>query len=344
MRVGALNIVLGSYSFLLSIFYIPIFYNGATNTRWAWLAVVTPILLLFLDKQKFTLLHFVGSLFVLFAFVSLHWAFNLYDGLNEFLKLLILLQVFILGSRLIDLRPIFIGLAIGLTFGIFNLPKGMLVNPNILADAALLTITGLIVYKLWWFIPTVIPSFILSGSRGAIVAALVTLAAFTWNKNRLYGYLILGIAVLFVGTLFLFKIQFGGIQERLYIYEDTIRGFSFIGNGIGSFHSVFPYFSENIDTFKSRPRYAHNDLMQIVFELGIFGFALAMIFVSMLLRTNSNEKYIIFTFTILSLFSFPLYMPMSAFIFSIVAGHMSRNWCSIFDYDVSSRMVRLERI
>lgn len=336
-RVGALNIILCSYSFLLSIFYVPFFFSGATNTRWAFLAVTTPILILILERQSFTLLHLIGLSFCIFSLFSLLWTFNFYDSIDNLINLFIIAQIFVLGNRLNDLKPIFLGLGFGIAISSFytfilNYEGGLFINRNILADAAILTIVGLIIYKLWWLIPLALPSA-LTGSRAVIIAALASLAAFVWNKNKFakYGILILIIFVVVASIIFDYRI--GSIIQRLELWKDIVNGFSLLGNGYGSLYSAYPYFSEAIDTLKERPRYAHNDLIQIVFELGICGYILAILFISILLRININEKYIIFTFIILSLFSFPFHMPVSAFIFSIVAGYMSRNRNSIFNYN-----------
>jgi hypothetical protein len=346
MGVGALNIVLGSYSFLLSVFYIPQFFHGATNTRWGLLAVTTPILLLALKPLgKFTLLHLIGLTFLVLSFLSLIWTFNFYDSIDKLISFLIVAQLFVLGTRLdhINLKWIFIGLALGLAVSLVNWPKGLFVNENILAETAILTLVGLIVFEGYIFTLFVIPN-IVTGSRAVIVAGLVTMAIFVWNKHRIAGYSLIALSVLFIGASYIFGFNVNSFKERLDIWQDALNGISLFGNGIGSFHSLFPWFSENIDVFKTRPVYAHNDLLQITFELGLFGLALSVLFMSILLRTNSNEKYIISTFAVLSLFSFPFHMPTSVFIFAIVAGYMSRNWNSVFNFNDVCGISCLERI
>lgn len=344
MRVGALNIVLSFYSFFLSIFYVPVFFNGATNTRWIWLALTTPILILCLEKQKFTLLHFIGLLFLLLSCISLNWTFNLYDSIEALIKLLIIAQVFVLGSKLKDLKPIFIGLAIGITISNFNLPSGLFVNKSMLGEAALLTIIGLFIYNIKWLIVPVVPAAVLSGSRGVIVGFLSVLVAYTWNKNKPISILLIVLILSFVSASFALNIGVGSIKERLDMWVDSFKAFSFWGNGIGSFHAAFPYYSDNIDTLKYRPTYAHNDLIQIMFEIGVFGLILAITFATALLKTNSNEKYIIIAFLVMAQFSFPFYMPVSVFIFTLVAGHMSRNWNCLFSEAPTGRVLRMEGV
>lgn len=348
MRVGAKNIVLGSYSFFLSICFVPFFYGGSTNVRWIYLALTTPFFVLLSKLNKFTILHLIGLLFFIWSIITVLWSFNQYDSVNQLFNLLVLTQVFVLGSRLESLKEIFAGLALGLGFSSFavyylNMPGGLLVNPSMLGEAAILTIIGLIVYKLWWFIPIVLPS-VFTGSRGVLLAGITTLIMWVWSKSKFLA-LSLIVPVFIAGFLsYKFDIRLTSVIERFDLWRDTFNGLSVFGQGVGSYHSAYPYYASLIDTFKQRPIYAHNDTLNILFELGIIGAILAIIFIGLLMKEKCNEKYIICCFITLSLFSFPFYMPVSAFVLAIVAGFVSRNFNNIFDQSFNSRMVYAQRL
>lgn len=348
MRVGAKNIVLSSYSFFLSICFIPFFYGGATNVRWIYLALTTPLLVLLSKLNKFTILHLTGLLFFTWSFITILWSFNQYDSINQLFNLLVITQVFVLGSRLESLKEIFVGLALGLgvsSFSVyyFNMPGGLFVNPSMLGEVAILTTIGLIIYKLWWFIPIVLPS-VFTGSRGVLLAGISTLIMWVWSKSKFLA-VCLTIPIFVASFLsYKFDIRLGSVVERFDLWQDTFNGLNVFGQGIGSYHSAYPYYASLLDTFKYRAMYAHNDLLNIFFELGIIGVILTVIFIGLLLKEKCNEKYIICCFITLSLFSFPFYMPVSAFVLAIVAGFMSRNFNNIFDQSFNSRMVYAQRL
>lgn len=344
MRVGAKNLILGSYSFFLSVCYIPVFYSGSTTVRQVYLALTTPILVWLFKPNKFTSLHLIGLIFLIWCSISLFWSFNLLDSIDSLIYWLILAYVFILGSKVENIAPIFIGLALGLSLNIFNLPTGLFVNQNVLAETSLLVIIGLIIYQQWWFIPILSINIIVPSSRGVFVAALITLLVWLWNKSKLAS---LGILISLFGissVLYYFNYKLGSAIERLHLWNDTFNGVTFLGQGVGTYHSAYPYFAELIDTFKYRPKQAHNDYLQVLFELGLPGLMMMLGFIYLTMKINKNEKYILIAFLIMACFSFPLYMPVSAFIFAIVAGHMSRNLGDVFDTSNVGRVPNLSRI
>jgi len=347
VRVGAWNIVLGSYSFFLTICYIPIFYGGSTNIRWVYLALTTSFLLLLLKPNKFTVFHLIGLLLIFWSLVSVLWSFNQYDSVDRLIHLLIIAQIFVLGSRIESLKEIFIGLGLGtgistFLYLYFNMPAGLFVNQTLLGETAILTLIGLCIYKLWWFIPVVLPS-LFSGSRGVLLAGIITVIMWVWSKSKFLAVSLISPIIVFGFLSYKFNIRLSSVYERFDLWKDSLNGVTLFGQGIGSYHSAYPYFAERIDTLKYRPMQAHNDLLQVFFELGIIGGILVIGFVYLLMKVKDNEKYIIYCFIVLSMFSFPIYMPVSAFIFAIVSGYMSRNFSSLFSEFNDSRMVYAQR-
>src|ERR1700688_3719600 len=107
------DLALGILAFLLSVAFAPV-YSGAITPRWAVIAIGAPIALSFLKPNKLTVLHATGLALLAWAALSLAWTSNRLDGLGELLQWLFLAQVFVLGARAQSLRPVWIGLALGL--------------------------------------------------------------------------------------------------------------------------------------------------------------------------------------------------------------------------------------
>lgn len=109
------------------------------------------------------------------------------------------------------------------------------------------------------------------------------------------------------------------VLERLSIWNYILNNVTWFGHGLGSFAKDGYY------NLVSRPIYAHNDLLQILHDLGIVGAALIALFFTMVLLTKQKEKYIIIAFIVISCFDFPLYLPVSAFLCFLVCGYCSAN-------------------
>lgn len=311
-----------SFAVGLSIIYVPTFTGAATSTKWAYLAVGLPIFLLFVwNKVIFTWLHLVGCLFILWSILSLLWTSNQYDGIDNLIKLVIIAEAFVLGSQLKSLEYIFVGLGIGL---IIQTPFQLFVNYNIYSEICLIVFVGLIVYKHIWLSLCLLPAILMYQTRSALFAAALVILSLLWSKSKFlastiaFYCIVIGIGSIWLG----YKIP--SIETRLELWRDAISGISLFGNGIGSFWTSFPYLS-NWDTLLVRARFAHNDLLQIVFEQGIIGGILACMFTWIALKWTSKERYILIAFIGISCVAFPFYLPVSAFIAALVCGHISRN-------------------
>jgi hypothetical protein len=92
---------------------------------------------------------------------------------------------------------------------------------------------------------------------------------------------------------------------------------------------MFPYYATHINTELARPRYAHNDLLNIIFEFGIGSILFLMVLFNVF-KTGKRELAILFTVCIVSLFTYPMHIPVQGFIGFLVAGYLtagtSHNW------------------
>jgi hypothetical protein len=102
------------------------------------------------------------------------------------------------------------------------------------------------------------------------------------------------------------------------------------GYGIGSYEYLFAFYSAHIDVLSQRVIYAHNEPLQLIFELGVGAIPL-MIAVCILLMVKDNNRYVLICFVIIAMLSFPLRIPAMAFIGAVVCGHLARKREPIFN-------------
>ena len=315
--------------------YIPGIVGASISTGWLLLFIVCPILLFYCEFKVGW-----GFAFICYATISLVWTEILNIAWFHLLQLMVLGLVFVIGQNIKDLTAIFKGLALGLgvsavvclfqwygfnaVYSLSNTPAGLFINPNILSEVSAIILVSLVVLKLYWWIPVTLPGLLIVHSRAAYVGLGVGLFFAVWKYNR---YLAIGLilAIGLTGTYFYWgRFGVGSIQERFNLWADTIQGFKFFGNGVGSYEALFPYYSTHIDTEIARPRYAHNDLLQIIFEFGIGSILFLMVLFNVF-KTRKPEVVIIITIGAISLFTYPLHIPVPAFIAFLVAGFVTGN-------------------
>jgi hypothetical protein len=335
--IGYIDDMMIAFGILLTLLYLPFIYASATSPRWAFLAIsLVCLIAVSYRKVNFTLLHLFGLLFICWSTLSLIWTSNIYDGIDALIKFVILGLAFVVGSYLHSLKQLFVGLAIGITVSsilvLFGFSGGLFVNFNILAETALIVAVGLWIYKKYLYLIGILPSIIFSFSRAALLVGSIFFTCWLWKRSKLYSIcLIVGIVIISVG-LFNYGELFGTarlrfrletIDERFILWFDTIKGLNLLGNGLGSYFTSYPALTNSIDTLLFRPKFAHNDLLQIVFELGLIGGLLALLICWKVFSSKQNEKYVFAAFVGISIFSFPLYLPVTAFIAAIVCGYIA---------------------
>lgn len=316
--------------------YVPGVFGAAITTGWLYLFIVIPILFLYCDIK----LGF-GFLFICYAILSLLWTETFNIGLYHLSQVLLLGCIFCVGQNIKDLKPVFKGLALGLgvsaiigvcqKFGykyIYTLNEGiagLFINPNIFSEISVILLISLLILKLWWWIPVTLPGLILTQSRAAFIALIVGLIIWAWKLNK-YLAIILFLSLSIIGIAFYWtRFDISSINERLSLWSDTIKGFNLFGNGVGSFEIVYPLYATNINTEVARPQYAHNDILNLVFEFGIGSILLLMVIFNVF-KNKSSELIILYSIFTISLFTYPLHVPTTAFITFLVAGYITSNF------------------
>lgn len=334
---------------LASLAYIPGYTGAIIPTQWVVLSCVLPLALW--CRGRMTLGHWLGAVFLVYAFASATWAADPFDVIWGLWTLSIIALAFWLGSTCIDLRNLWIGLAIGLTvssvfavlqfYGIRPVlggtglrSSGLLFNPLVLGSASALVIVGLLSEQLYWWIPGVAPGFLLAQSRGAIFALLCGV----WMVYRpkpiplIFGVL----TVAFLVTSF----PSSADLIRFQLWWATIENLTLFGHGPGSFLGFFYQPGKAL----IHPEYAHNDILQLLFEYGLGAFALIAVFGLGFTQTDSTEWPVLVTFVILGLVSFPLYTPLTALVGACVAGRCVGDWDLAWSSRRDRRLVSVPRV
>jgi len=334
---------------ILAVAFVPGYTGASLPTQWAVLSIVLPLGLW--RVAPYTTLH---KLFLLgggYAVLSLTWSLNLYSAIYGLWLFGIWFLAFHWGTLCDDLRPFWKGLAVGLWASAaitmaqaldyapveandpFH-PSGLFFNSSLLGVILGLTLVALASHKLWWYTPPLVLALILSGSRGGLLILAVGLLA------RYLGLLIASGALAIGALAFLFGTDLAD-NQRLQIWGVTLNAIDHIGRGIGSFGDV--YFVRHTKVALIRPEFVHNDPLQLFFELGVPSLAIIAIAPLALAATRSAERPLLFAWLCLSLFYFPLYTPLTAFIGMVVAGHCARDWNLVWAHSDRWRSLLISR-
>lgn len=311
--------------FALAVLFVPGIAGAATTPRWALAAVVLPLLIP-AGRMRFTSAHLFGLLFLGYAAISITWSHH-WDGLHALIQLVVIAEAFVLGSRLDDLRPAIIGCGLGIwvsslvilvgidvphAVGSIN-PAGLFANSNSMGEIAGLVLVVAIVHRLWWLVPGILPAFVMAGCRGAFVGVACAFAVWLWGKSRGTAIALCAIGIAAVVAL----AGSSSAQQRLEMWSDIVPHMTWMGHGLGSFHSLFPLYTTTIDTTVARPEHLHNDWLEYAFETG----AGAILLLAFLWCSRSIALAALVG---MACFGFPTHVAATAVLGGLVAGHAVR--------------------
>ena len=338
------------FGFLLAITFDPNIWTAATQPRWALLAISLPILCAISSPNNFDLTKFIGLIFIAWASLSLFWTPNKWDGLGELIQLLIIAQAFVLGSRLSSLERIFTGLALGITISsaiilvpalqalfvnsiVQVYPHGLWGNRNMMGEIAVLTLLGCLVYQRYWLIPGLLPAIfyykrmVMGGtpSRGALLALVAGICVWLWSRSKWATGIFIGVILVTIAATRGLDNHDGAAIERLQVWQAVYGGVDLAGRGIGSLYTLAPYLSDLWDTTERRIDHAHNEFIEILFNLGIVGATTYIAIIAIALRSSdAGTRVILVAFLVISMVAFPWHIPANAFVGALVLGHAIR--------------------
>jgi hypothetical protein len=321
---------------ILPVSYVPGYTGAALQTQWA---VLSPVLALGLWKNGRTnFTHMLWLAFIAYAVWSLDWTMNIYDSVGGIWFAAIWCLSFWLGSTNIPFKNLWKGLAIGLSVSsviaciqalgyhpIYTQhgqgDAGLFVNTTYLGASAAIILIGLICHRLWYYIPLVTPALILANSRGAwlVVGVALVCKYLNWRVALIFG--------LGAGLFFLFQ-QSESDALRFAYWQATSRNVSWFGFGAGTFNDFWFVYRGGL----IHPEFAHNEVLQFLFEYGIGALPLFAILAFALAQTDSLEWPVLVAFASLALFYFPFHCPLAAFIGCAIAGRVIRDRYLLRDY------------
>ena len=343
---------LGLFAFTIAVGYVPWTSGGATVPRWALIAL-TPLFLC--GKARWTAAHWVGLGLIVYSFASIAWSDNIADSVGFLCQFVLLGLAFSLGTRLQNLAPAALGFGLGLQFcgaatlyqhfidqrlfpSSMTINSGLFINCDIAAEVSALVFVWLICERLWWLLPGLLPMLIWGQSRTAWAMIAGAAIVWVWKRDRIVACCVC--IMILSGIFALFATGFKGgseINERFGIWRDTFAGITWFGHGIGSFQTAFPYYADHFDTMMRHADYAHSDILQTVFELGIGSVFLFAFLGLCLTGQDETAKLVFIAFCLCLLGDFPLRTPMAPFIGALVAGRLCQSVPDLRDVFVSCR-------
>lgn len=256
--------------------FYPGWISSAVAPKWAVLAGLTPFLARIDLRRIAPLSGLCLAAGMAWAALSLLWTPDVLTGLHEFLHLLILAMIVIAVSGLDDIDPILSAVGWGLAissalcvvqwFGYspvdqISAPAGLFYARMDLAAAVAPVFIWALLSGRYPLAAVLAAPMILCQTRTAIFAAVI---GFLAAKPRL---------ALFLGAAFLLAMlatwvfalppfdaaKVDSLTIRFEIWRATLQGLSILGSGIGSLTAdAFPVVE-----------YAHSDILQAGYELGI---------------------------------------------------------------------------
>jgi hypothetical protein len=284
--------------------------------------------------------HIAGGLFVLWGCASWLWSAAPHDTWGELLILLIYAGTFLLGTRIRDLQPFWVGAALGIgvnsvavlldwsgliTYEQYSRPSGLFVNGLNLAEAAVLVLVG--GWSIMWMrgpgLALIAPSILLVPlARGPLLALGAVGLAWLWGRSKRWTLIVacVGAAALLLGWLY----RPSTVEARISMWVDAASNLTFMGHGFGSYFHLAPLIGNWFDVGVNVERHPHNVFLEIAFELGLPGLLLAGAFCALIL-IPMRGRAVLCAFMIEACLGFPFSLPATGGIFMLVAGHVSRD-------------------
>ena len=317
--------------------YWPGIFSPAMTPRWIALSLIAPALLLYWQRPvMLTRAHIAGLAFILWAALTTFWSAAPLDTLNALWQVAILGAIcFLLGSQSGSLRPFFIAAAVGMALSgavsiaqlagwidmpAITMPSGLFTNRIPMGEAAAAVLIWLVVERMWWWALLPLPAYVLSDARGATLALAVGLGVLLWKRPAwLIGGLLLANLVLLAHGVS--SHTTATMVERGAIWHETAGGISLLGNGFGAFGGV----QHALQLDNTTPQHAHNDALELLWETGIIGFCLALIFMRQLFGPLNASRLVLIVFAVEGCFGFPAYLPATLCLVGVAAGHAVRD-------------------
>jgi len=322
---------------LITAFYLPWYPRSGVEFRWVVILVgISALMWAERRELPWTLAVKLFAAFYVLATCSLAWSDYPLLSIGRWFELTALAVVFYLGGVLERVDELLTGLIIGLVPSVlllpfqlagwspveqWSVPAGVFVSKLQLVEVAVPLLFVSVARGWWWSALICASAAILPSVRGAWLALVVTSLIAMTRRPRCDWRCLTGATCL----LLLFAVALGvllnpiTVQHRLLIWSETIAALTPLGHGLGSHLPVYG------------AAHAHNDFLEIAYELGVPGVMLFVVAISSLTRFG-GEWHGIVSLVILSLTSFPLQNPASSVVFALLAGGLAVDrWRAWYD-------------
>lgn len=320
---------------VLPVCYVPGWTDSAIPTQWLILPIALTLMLW--GRIKMTSLHWVGLAFLVWVVVSLAWTESLPDGVMGLVQWLVIGGAFCLGASR-DPRPIFVGLAIGLSINVIlailwklglraveqesvGYPAGLFFAPNVFGSALALVLVAAIVFRIWWYLPIGLLGLFLSHFRAGVLSIAAAGLVWLWSKSK-RGTIIAGLAFILAAGALLWTKDLSSLGQRLSLWHDLAPHLRWEGAGVGSYFHLYPTMIDWAVVPNQRFLHPYNDFLEVIFEFGLGSCALWLILI-LALEVPLAARLILVAFLEQSLSFFPLALPLSAFAAALITGHLA---------------------
>jgi hypothetical protein len=324
--------------FGLAVAFVPNAYADVNVGRWAvaWLCIA--LLIWIVPSVRWSL---CGGVLLVLALVSFAWAPEPLNAINGFLQLALLAAAFVVG-RGVDTRDVFEGAAWGMIVNsglavcqflgwhpVMEVstasPAGLFGNRDFMAEAALLVIIPMVWQRRWFMGVALLPALLLPMDRSIVVAGGTVVAVAMWRVSRMVTVTALSGVFVLVTAATLSVEKSRSAMDRYFLWTDTVQGLTVMGRGIGQFYNTFPEAATHQPTERIRSDHAHNDWLELTYELGIVGIVLAgIVSFGVLSGPTGWEKSVFLALCVMSCFAFPLHNPATAVLGLVAAGGVYR--------------------
>jgi len=337
------GLLVGAFFFVLTVLLVPPIIGHRDLPRWALIYAGGPILALIFcwkDNAPVKWPDLLGFGFLAFTMASLSWAPDPTLGVLALWHWAALAGLYLVGSRLVSLEPVLLGAGIGIALnsslvlaqviGFDGIPQksgpaGLFVVGNYLAEAAVLVMVALVLYRQYFAAMLCLPAAVLPMGRGALLALAAVGLAWVWPRSRTLAVSLLAGLVLLAIVLSNHSPHQSSTLQRLDIWRDSVAGLTWTGSGAGSYYTLFPGHMKRHDFFESRPSHAHNDALELIYEYGPGALLLGALLSFALAGSLTPARALLLAFVVEGIPGFPLHWPVTAALAALALGHLCRD-------------------
>lgn len=313
-------------AFTVAIAFWPGLLSSAVAPRWALMAVGLPLCSRLDPREIDPRAQILIGALLTYAAASLLWSTGPLDGWNDLFRLLIFLGAILAGSNQEDLSPVMRAMAWGVAVSALlvpfqlaghspvdeaSIPAGLFYNRDFLAEAAAVFFVWAVFSREVWLAALLAIPLAVSGSRVALLCAAAGILSAGSRKTMIGAACLVAVAV---GVMFVFPNKIGSAETRLVLWQGGIGGIVPFGQGLGSFMAAHPTWE-----------YAHSDLIQSFYELGIGAIPLLafLIFATISPASAAIRGAMVCVFGEY-LIAFPLHLPATTLVAGLLAGNLVR--------------------